>query len=81
MVLVRKMTVEEKIIEVINKLRPYLQNDGGNIIYKRFEDGVVYVSLTGACSHCPMSDETLSQGIEYALTSEIPEVIKVINEN
>ena len=74
------MTTEEKIIEVLNKIRPYIENDGGNIIFNKYENGVVYVSLTGACSHCPMADNTLNDLIEQALTTEIPEVIKVVNE-
>lgn len=72
--------VEKKIIEVLDKIRPYLQNDGGDITFKRFENGVVYVSLIGACSNCPMAAMTLQDGVESALLSEIPEVIKVINE-
>lgn len=72
--------IEIKIIEVLEKLRPYLQNDGGDIKFKRFENGVVYVSLIGACSNCPMAAMTLQDGIESALVDEIPEVIKVVNE-
>ena len=72
--------IEEKIKEVINKLRPYLQNDGGDVEFKKYENGVVYVSLVGACSNCPMATMTLQDGIEEALTTEIPEVIKVVNE-
>lgn len=75
-----EMIVEE-IKEVINKVRPYLQNDGGDVEFKRFENGVVYVSLVGACSNCPMAVMTLQDGIENALTSEIPEVIKVVGED
>lgn len=70
----------KKIKEVIEKLRPYLQNDGGDVEFKRYENGVVYVSLVGACSNCPMATMTLQDGIEEALTSEIPEVIKVVSE-
>ena len=72
--------IEVKIIEVLDKIRPYLQNDGGDVQFKRFENGVVYVSLVGACSNCPMAAMTLQDGVESALVSEIPEVIKVINE-
>ncbi len=77
------MTKEEvikKINEVIDRLRPYLQNDGGDVQFKRFENGVVYVSLVGACSNCPMATMTLQEGIEESLINEVPEVIKVINE-
>lgn len=70
-----------KINKVIDKVRPYLQNDGGDVKFKRFENGVVYVSLVGACSNCPMATMTLQDGIETALISEIPEVIKVVNED
>ena len=70
-----------KINEVIDKVRPYLQNDGGDVKFKRYENGVVYVSLVGACSNCPMATMTLQYGIESALISEIPEVIKVVNED
>ena len=72
---------EKKIKEVIEKIRPYLQNDGGDVEFKKYEQGVVYVSLVGACSNCPMATQTLQDGIEEALTSEIPEVIKVVSED
>lgn len=85
MCLVRKMKENEKVVkkikEVIEKVRPYLQNDGGDVEFKRYENGVVYVSLVGACSNCPMATMTLQDGIEEALISEIPEVIKVVHED
>lgn len=73
--------MEEKIIEVLNKIRPYLQNDGGDVEFKRYENGVVYIKMTGACSNCPMASLTIEDGIENALINEIPEVIKVVNED
>ncbi len=73
--------VECKIKEVITRISPYLQNDGGNVIFKRFENGVCYVKLVGACSNCPMAQVTLTDGIETAITSEVPEVIRVVNED
>ena len=73
--------VIERIKTVIDKVRPYLQNDGGDVEFKRYENGVVYVRLVGACSNCPMAQMTLQDGIENALISEVPEVIKVIGEN
>lgn len=72
--------MEEKINEVLDKLRPYLQNDGGDVIFSRYENGVVYVKLMGACSNCEYADHTMEEGIESALINEIPEVIKVVNE-
>ena len=78
---VNEEQVVEKIKEVIGRLRPYLQNDGGDVEFRRYENGVVYVKLVGACSNCPMAQMTLQDGIENALVSEVPEVVKVIGEN
>lgn len=77
----QEQEIIENIRQVIDKLRPYLQNDGGDVQFKRFENGVVYVTLVGACSNCPMATMTLQDGIETALLNEVPEVIKVINED
>ena len=74
------MEIEAKINKVFNKIRPYLQNDGGNVEFLRYENGVAYVRLTGACSNCPLAVHTLESGIETALINEIPEIIKVVNE-
>lgn len=73
--------VVKRINVVLDKIRPYLENDGGSVTFKKYENGVVYVSLVGACSNCPMASLTLKEGIENALISEVPEVIKVINED
>lgn len=72
------MNVEEKIVNEIEKLKPYLQNDGGNIEFIKFEDGIVYVKLTGACVGCSLIDVTLKDGIEEILVTEIPEVKQVV---
>lgn len=72
------MNIEEKIKNEIDKIRPFLQSDGGNIEFIKFEDGIVYVKLSGACSHCAMIDVTLKEGIEEILVNEIPEVKQVI---
>lgn len=73
--------VVKKINEVLDKIRPYLENDGGSVRFNRFENGVVYVTLVGACSNCPHATATLEDGIETALVNEIPEVVKVVNED
>ena len=73
--------IEKRINEVLDKIRPYLENDGGSVKFNRFENGIVYVTLIGACSNCPMAAATLEDGIETALINEIPEVIRVINED
>lgn len=71
--------VEERIIAVIDKLRPFLISDGGNIEFVKFEDGICYVRMLGHCQGCPMMDVTLKDGIELAITSEVEEVLEVRN--
>lgn len=70
---------EQKIIEIIDNLRPFLINDGGNIEFIKYEDDIVYIKMLGACSECSMLDYTLKEGIELAIKEEIPTVIKVLN--
>ena len=70
---------ESKIINIIEKLRPFLINDGGNIEFVKYEDNVVYIRLLGACANCGMLDLTLKDGIEAAIVNEVPEVREVIN--
>ena len=72
------MNTEKKILEIIDKIRPFLMNDGGNLEFIKFEDGIVYIKLLGACSHCSMIDVTLKEGIESMLINEIPEVLGVV---
>ena len=69
----------EKIIEIINKLKPFLINDGGNIEFVKYEDGIVYIKMLGACANCQMLDLTLKEGIEAAIMSEVEGVSGVIN--
>ena len=69
--------IEEKIKETINKIRPFLQNDGGDIEYVKFENGIVFVKMHGACMDCINLDSTINDGIEMILTDEINEVIGV----
>ena len=71
--------MKEKIIKLIEKIRPSLQMDGGDIeLIDVTADGIVKVRLQGACSHCPMSQITLKQGVEAAIKREVPEVKEVI---
>ena len=71
--------MEEKIKKIIDELRPYLMNDGGNIEFVKYEDNIVYIKLSGACADCEMIDLTLKQGIEEAIKEEVPEDLEVIN--
>ena len=68
-------TIEE-VEKVINKLRPYLNRDGGDIELIDFKDGIVYVKMLGACAGCSMLDETLKEQI---LMEEVPGVLGVQN--
>lgn len=69
--------MKEKIEAAMNKIRPMLQRDGGDVELVEVEDGVVKVRLQGACAGCPMSQMTLKNGIERILKQEIPEVKSV----
>ena len=73
------MTDEEKIRLVIDKLRPFLISDGGNIEFVKYEDGNVYIKMLGACAGCELIDMTLKDGIESAIQEEVPSVKQVIN--
>lgn len=67
----------EQVEEVLDKLRPFLQRDGGDCELVGVDDGVVKLRLMGACGSCPSSTITLKAGIERALMEEIPEVKEV----
>ena len=69
---------ELQIIQLIDKMRPFLISDGGNIEYVKYEDNIVYVRLTGACKDCALIDVTLKDGIEEMIVNEIPEVKEVV---
>lgn len=69
--------IETKIKEVLDKIRPFLQNDGGDINFERYEDGIVYVSVSGACIDCVGLDSTIKDGVELILQEEVEGVIQV----
>ncbi len=71
--------MKEKVEKVLDKVRPNLMADGGNVELVDVEDGVVKVKLKGACEGCPMSQMTLKMGIERILKKEIPEVKEVVS--
>lgn len=71
------MEIENKIKEVLEKIRPFLINDGGDVEFIKFENGIVYVKMLGTCSNCIYSDLTIQETIDTILTSEIPEVLEV----
>ena len=70
-----KQDLEIKVKEVLNKIRPYLQNDGGDLRFVELtDDKVVYVELQGHCGSCPPAMMTLKQGVEQAVIEELPEI-------
>lgn len=73
------METQNKIIALIDKMRPFLEGDGGDIEFIKYENKKVYVRLTGACQNCSLIDVTLKDGIEEMIKNEIPEVEEVIN--
>jgi Fe-S cluster biogenesis protein NfuA len=70
--------MKEQVEEVLKKIRPMLQADGGDVELVDVENGVVKVKLQGACAGCPMSQMTIKEGIEKMLKREIPEVKSVV---
>ena len=74
------MTLRERVEQVLEEVRPALEAHGGNVdLIDVAEDGKVEVALTGACKGCPMSQVTLTMGIERVLKENIPEVTEVVN--
>lgn len=71
--------MKEKVKAALEKIRPALQADGGDVELVDVKDGIVKVKLTGACGGCPMATMTLKKGIERVLKEQVPEVKEVIS--
>lgn len=72
-------SMEPGILDAIEAIRPALQSDGGDIVYRRLDDdGVVHVSLVGACGTCPVSMMTLKAGVERIIMDRVPGVTEVV---
>nr|MBP3258563.1 NifU family protein [Bacilli bacterium] len=74
-----KKRQENKIIEIIDSIRPFLIGEGGDLEFVKYENNIVYIRLTGACANCSMIDLTLKDGIESTIMEEVPEVKEVVN--
>ena len=74
--------IEEQIKSALDKIRPFIQRDGGDVEFLTYESGVVYIKMLGACANCVAQDETVSSGIEMILVDEVPGVVsvKVVSE-
>lgn len=71
-------SIEKKITSTLEELRPYLISDGGDVEFIKFEDGIVYIKMIGACLNCEFVDFTVKENIEEVLVNSIPEVKSVI---
>jgi Fe-S cluster biogenesis protein NfuA len=75
-----KKSLKERVVKALDRVRPYLQNDGGDIdLIEITDDLIVKVKLTGACHGCPFSLQTLKAGVEQAIMQEVPEIKRVIS--
>ena len=72
-----RANILKRIERTLNKIRPYIQADGGDVQLVDYLDGVVYVSMLGACAGCMAIDTTLNEGIQAILIDEVPEVKQV----
>ena len=68
---------EKRVVDIIDKIRPYINRDGGDIRFVKLEEGIVYVQMLGACVGCSMVDSTLTDGVEAILLEEVPGIIGV----
>lgn len=68
----------DEVLDVLDKLRPFLQRDGGDVELVDVEDGIVKLRLMGACGSCPSSTITLKAGIERALLEEVDGIVEVV---
>lgn len=73
--------MEQKIQNLLDDIRPFLNLEGGDIEFIKYEDNYVYIKLTGACAMCGYQDDTTKNGIESYLMEELPEIKGVINVN
>lgn len=71
--------VVEEVKKILNKIRPYLNSEGGDLDFIDYKDGVVYIRMLGACMDCGALDSTLKDGIEALLVENVPDVIEVVN--
>lgn len=70
-------TVEKQVIETLDKLRHFLQKDGGDVEFVKFDNGIVYVKMHGACKDCIYADQDVKQLVEVILQEEVPGVVEV----
>lgn len=65
------------IIKTLDKIRPFLQRDGGDVTFDSYENGIVYVNVSGACEGCALINEDIESGVEVILMEEVPGIVAV----
>jgi Fe-S cluster biogenesis protein NfuA len=74
--------LHDRVLQAIELIRPALQSDGGDIVFERLDDdGVVHVTLVGACGTCPVSTQTLKAGVERIIMDRAPGVTAVVDDS
>ncbi len=71
-------TVEEKIKDALEAVRPFIVMDGGDVEFVKYEDNIVYIKFLGACMNCLYSDDTLENGIFETIKEAVPEIERVV---
>jgi Fe-S cluster biogenesis protein NfuA len=72
---------ETAVLEAIDRIRPALQSDGGDIVFRSVDEaGVVHVNLVGACGSCPVSTQTLKAGVERIIMDRVPGITAVVDD-
>jgi Fe-S cluster biogenesis protein NfuA len=72
---------ETAVLEAIDRIRPALQSDGGDIVFRSVDEaGVVHVNLVGACGTCPVSTQTLKAGVERIIMDRVPGITAVVDD-
>ena len=74
----KKHDILNRINHTLDKIRPYLQAEGGDVTLIDFEDGVATVDMIGACAGCMMASADVSEGVQALIVDEVPEVMKVV---
>ncbi len=76
----KKLSMRDRVDEALDRVRPYVQQDGGNVelVNVNEDDGIVFIRFQGSCSGCPSSAATLQMGIQNEIRTSVPEVREVI---
>ena len=75
------MNKSELAKKLVEELKPFINMDGGDIEFVKYEDNYLYINLTGACQHCMYQDSTINDGVLDYFKKEIPDIEGVINVN